>query len=86
MKLRDTWQRRSSPQQGGEVRGRGTHGGTGAHLGNEARSGAVGYMVASETTSVGRWGLGPRGMWQHWRVPPEPTLVGSRGPRPRGTW
>jgi hypothetical protein len=28
----DTWQHRSSPQQGGEVRGRGTHGGSGAHL------------------------------------------------------
>jgi hypothetical protein len=30
--LRNTWQRRSSTQQGGEVRGRGTHGGSGAHL------------------------------------------------------
>jgi hypothetical protein len=30
--LRNTWQRRSSPQQGDEVRGRGTRDGAGAHL------------------------------------------------------
>jgi hypothetical protein len=29
---RDTWQHRSSPQQGGEVQGHGTHGGSRAHL------------------------------------------------------
>jgi hypothetical protein len=30
--LQDTWQRQSSPQQGGEVWGHGTRGGVGAHL------------------------------------------------------
>jgi hypothetical protein len=52
--LRDTWQRQSSPQQGGEVRGRGTCGGTGAHLDREVRSGTVRHVAASEPTSVGR--------------------------------
>jgi hypothetical protein len=32
LELRDMWQRQSSPQQGGEVRGRETHGDTGSHL------------------------------------------------------
>jgi hypothetical protein len=50
----DTWQRRSSPQQGGEVRGRGTRDGTGAHLTKKVRSGAVGYVAVSEPTSAGR--------------------------------
>jgi hypothetical protein len=30
--LRDTWQRQNSPQQRGEVQGRGTRGAAGAHL------------------------------------------------------
>jgi hypothetical protein len=38
--LRDTWQHRSSPQQGGEVWDRGTRGSTVAHLIKEVRSGA----------------------------------------------
>jgi hypothetical protein len=32
LELRDTLQHRSSPQQGGEVRDRGTHGGVEVHL------------------------------------------------------
>jgi hypothetical protein len=32
LKLWDTWQHRSSPQQGGEAWNRRTRGGTGAHL------------------------------------------------------
>jgi hypothetical protein len=56
LELRDTWQRRSSPQQGGEVRGRGTLGSTGAHLSMEARSEAMGHVVAPEPTSTGRCG------------------------------
>jgi hypothetical protein len=44
--LRDTWQRRSSPQQGGEVRGYRTRGNVGAHISKEARSGAAGHVKA----------------------------------------
>jgi hypothetical protein len=42
----DTCQHRSSPQQGGEVRGHGTRGGTGAHLCKEVWSEATAYVVA----------------------------------------
>jgi hypothetical protein len=62
--LRDTWQRRSSPQQGGEVRGHGTHGNAGALLSDEVRSGAVGHVVASEPTFVGRCGPKLQLTWQ----------------------
>jgi hypothetical protein len=44
--LRDTWRHRSSPQQGAEVRGRGTRGGSGAHLCREVWSEATAYVVA----------------------------------------
>jgi hypothetical protein len=37
----DTWQHWSSPQQGGEVWGRGTHGSSGAHLYREVWSEAI---------------------------------------------
>jgi hypothetical protein len=43
--LRDTWQRRISPQQGGEVLGRGTRGGAGAHLCREVWSEAITYVA-----------------------------------------
>jgi hypothetical protein len=43
--LRDTWQRRISPQQGGEVLGRGTRGGAGAHLCREVWSEAIAYVA-----------------------------------------
>jgi hypothetical protein len=43
---RDTWEHRSSPQQGGEVRGRGTRGGSLAHLCREVWSEAIAYMAA----------------------------------------
>jgi hypothetical protein len=46
LELRDTWQRRSSPQQGDEVRRRGTHGGAGAHLCREVWSEATAYVAA----------------------------------------
>jgi hypothetical protein len=49
--LRDTWWRRSSPQQGGEVRGRGTHGGSGVHLCRELWSEATAYVAARRGTS-----------------------------------
>jgi hypothetical protein len=55
--LMDMWQRRSSPQQGGEIQGRETRDSAGAHLSKEARSGAVGHVTAPKPTSVGRCGL-----------------------------
>jgi hypothetical protein len=48
--LRDTWWHWSSPQQGGEVRGRGTHGGSRAHLCREVWSEATAYVAAHECT------------------------------------
>jgi hypothetical protein len=51
---RDTWQRQNPPRQGGEVRGRGTRGSAGAHLGSEVRFGATRHVAALESTSVGR--------------------------------
>jgi hypothetical protein len=48
--LRDTWWRWSSPQQGGEVWGHGTHGGSGAHLCREVWSEATAYMAARGCT------------------------------------
>jgi hypothetical protein len=44
-KLRDTWQRRSSPKQGGETRAPGARGSVGAYLGRKVRSGAIGYVA-----------------------------------------
>jgi hypothetical protein len=65
----DTWQRRSSPQQGGEVWGRETRGSAGAHLSKKARSGAVGHVTTPELTSVRRRGPGPRDTWRLWSPP-----------------
>jgi hypothetical protein len=44
--LRNTWRRRSSPQQGGEVWGHGTHGGSGAHFYREVWFEATTYVAA----------------------------------------
>jgi hypothetical protein len=46
----DTWQHWSSPQQGGEVRGRRTRGGSGAHLYREVWSKATTCMAACGCT------------------------------------
>jgi hypothetical protein len=46
-----TWQHRSSPQQGDEVRGRGTHGGSGAHLCREVWSEATACVTVRGCTS-----------------------------------
>jgi hypothetical protein len=54
--LRDMWQRQSSPQHRGKIRGRGTCGSVGAHLSMEERSRAMGHMAAPEPTSTGRCG------------------------------
>jgi hypothetical protein len=43
---RDTWQHRSPPQQGGEVWGHETRGSGEGNLGREAKSGAVGHVIA----------------------------------------
>jgi hypothetical protein len=48
--LWDTWQCWSSPQHGGEVRGRGTRGGTGAYSCREVSSEATTYVVARGCT------------------------------------
>jgi hypothetical protein len=48
--LRDTWRCRSSPQQGGDVRGRGTRGSSGAHLCREVWSEATTYVTAHGCT------------------------------------
>jgi hypothetical protein len=48
--LRDMWQRWSSPQQGGEVRGRGIRGSAEAHLCREVWSEATVYVVARGCT------------------------------------
>jgi hypothetical protein len=48
---RDTWQHRSSPQQGGEVRGRGTRVSTEAHLCREVWSKVIAYVVARGCTT-----------------------------------
>jgi hypothetical protein len=45
LELRDTWQCWSSPQQGGEVRGRETHGGAEAHLCSQVCSKATTYIA-----------------------------------------
>jgi hypothetical protein len=47
---RDMWQHWSSPQQGGEVRGRRTRGGAGAHICREAWSEATAYVAARGCT------------------------------------
>jgi hypothetical protein len=52
----DTWQCRSSPRHGDEVRGRGTRGSARAQLSMEVRSGAAGHVVTSEPTSTGMCG------------------------------
>jgi hypothetical protein len=44
--LRDTWRRRSSPQQGGKVRGHGTRDGSGVYLYREVWSEATTYVAA----------------------------------------
>jgi hypothetical protein len=66
--LRDTWQRWSSPQQGGEVWGSRTRGCVGAHLGRQARSGAAGHVAAwSSPQQRGEvWGRWTRGItWMY---------------------
>jgi hypothetical protein len=73
----DTWQRRSSPQHGGEVWGRGIRGSAGAHLSKEARFGAKGHVVAQELTSARRRGPGPRDTWRLQNPPLQGGVVRS---------
>jgi hypothetical protein len=52
--LRDTWQRRSSHQQGGKAQGPGICGSARAHLSKEVRSRAGGHVATPKPTSAGR--------------------------------
>jgi hypothetical protein len=54
LKLRNTRQRQSSPQQEGKVWDRGIRGSIGAHLVMEARCGDVEHVAAPEPTSKSR--------------------------------
>jgi hypothetical protein len=74
LELRNAWRRRSSTQQGDEVRGHGPHGSTGAHLSKEVRSGAAGHVVAPKPTSAGRCGPKLQLMWQCVDARPAPCL------------
>jgi hypothetical protein len=65
-----TWWHWSSPQQGGEVWGRGTRGSTRAHLSKEVRFRAEGHVAAPELTSVRRRGPGLWGTWRLRSPPP----------------
>jgi hypothetical protein len=55
----DMCQHRTSPQHGGEVRGREKRGSVGAHLSMEKRFRATGHVIAPELTSACRRGLWP---------------------------
>jgi hypothetical protein len=72
--LRNTWQCRSSTQQGGEARGHVTRGSIGAHLSKEVRSGAVGHVAALDPTSAGRCGPKLHLAWQRVDARPAPCL------------
>jgi hypothetical protein len=72
--LRNMWQRRSSTQQGGEARGHGPRGNTGAHLSKEVRSGATGHVALAEPTSAGRCGPKLQLAWQRVDARPAPCL------------
>jgi hypothetical protein len=65
----DTWQHRSSPQQGGEVRGCGTRGSIRAYLSKEVRFGVEGHVATPELTSVRRRCSGPWDTWRLWSPP-----------------
>jgi hypothetical protein len=73
-KLRNTWQRRSSTQKGGEVWSHGTRGGTGVHLDRKVRSEAAGHMEVPEPTSIGMRGPKLQGSWQRVDVRLAPCL------------
>jgi hypothetical protein len=61
--LRNTWQRKSSTQQGDEVQSHGLHGSTETHLSKEVRSGDAGHVAAAEPTSTGRCGPKVQLVW-----------------------
>jgi hypothetical protein len=67
------------PSQEGRARSHGTHGGTGAHFGKEARSGATVHVVALEPTYVGRRGPELRDTWQRQRSPQQRGKVRGHG-------
>jgi hypothetical protein len=73
-KLRNMCQRWSSTQQGGEARGHGTCGSTGAHLSREARFRAAGHVEVQELISIGRRGPELQGTWHRVDARPAPCL------------
>jgi hypothetical protein len=80
-----TWQHRSSPKKGGEVRGHGTCGGSEAHLCREVWSEATAYVAAHGCTpySLSSLRVCMRG-YQVFRVPieaPEPTSGEATNPQ-----
>jgi hypothetical protein len=52
----DTWQRRSPPQPGGEVRSHMTRDSAGAHISREASYEEIKHMTAMKPTLTGRRG------------------------------
>jgi hypothetical protein len=81
---RDTWLHQSPSQSGGVVWSHWTYGGTGAHLGKEQGSGAIGHVAAPELTLVGRQSPELSGTWQGLDSCPVPYLV--LNPVCGGTW
>jgi hypothetical protein len=57
LELRGTWQYRSPPQLGGEIRSHRMRGSAGVYLSLEARSRAAGHVAVPEPTSAERRGL-----------------------------
>jgi hypothetical protein len=74
LELRNTWQCRSSTQQGGKAQGHRPRDSTGAHLSKEVRSRAAGHVTAPEPTSVGRCGPKLQLAWQRVDAHPAPCL------------
>jgi hypothetical protein len=70
--LRNAWRHQSSTQQGGEVRGHGPRGSTGAHLSKEVRSRAAGHVAAPKPTSTGWCGPKLQLTWQRVDARPAP--------------
>jgi hypothetical protein len=65
---RNTWQRQSPTQPGGEVQRHSTYDTAGAHPSQEARSRAIEHVVAPDPTFIGMRGPEPKtrdSVWMH---------------------
>jgi hypothetical protein len=60
----DTWQRRSPPQTGGQVRNHSSRDSAGVHLSWEVRSEAIGHVTAPEHILIERRGPESQDIWQ----------------------